>query len=303
MSTRWTRLATALAAAGLLLSSPGPAWAVLRVVATLPDFAALARELGGERVHADALVQGTEDPHFVDAKPSHVVRMHRADLLVCIGLGLEAGWLPVLLTQSRNGAIQPGRPGYLDASQFITPKQVPVTLDRAMGDVHGGGNPHYYNSPTEMLAVARALHERLLQLDPDGRAVYVARWKTFDARYRQKLAQWSATMAPHRGTRVVEYHKSWIYLIDWLGFTSVGALEPVPGVPPSPGHVSRMLQQVRGGQVRFLFQEIYHQDSLSRVFANKSGARQMILPSMVGATPEIRTVIDKFDAIVRMIAG
>lgn len=303
MINRWTPMATALAAAGLLLGFSAPASAVLRVVGTLPDFAALASELGGERVEAESLIQGTEDPHFVDAKPSHVVRMHRADLLVCIGLGLESGWLPVLLTQSRNGAIQPGGPGYLDASQFVTPKEVAVTLTRAMGDVHGGGNPHYYNSPVEMFAVARALHDRLVQLDPAGRAVYEARWQAFEARYRQKLTEWSARLAPLKGTRVVEYHKSWIYLIDWLGFTSVGALEPVPGVPPSPGHVASLLQQVQGEHVRFLFQEIYHQDSLSQVFARKSGARQLILPSMVGAAPEIHTVLDKFDAIVRMIAG
>jgi zinc/manganese transport system substrate-binding protein len=269
----------------------------------LTDFAALAAELGGPRVEAEALAAGTEDPHFVDAKPSHIVRMHRADLLICVGLGLESGWLPVLLTQSRNAAIQPGAAGYLDASQFIRPKDVPVKADRAMGDVHGGGNPHYYTSPAELFAVARAVHERLVQLDPAGRAEYLARWQSFEGRYRAKSAEWQAKLAPLKGTRIVEYHKSWLYLTDWMGFVAVGALEPVPGVPPSPGHVARLLQQVQGSGVKFLFQEVYHQDNLSRVFAQKSGAKQLILPGMVGATPEIKTVFDKFDAIVRLVAG
>ncbi len=302
MSSRWN-LALGAASAALILALPMPAAAVLRVVGTLPDFASLAAELGGDRVETEALIQGTEDPHFVDAKPSHVVRMHRADLLVCVGMGLESGWLPVLLTQSRNGAIQPGGPGYLDASQFITPRDVPVELSRAMGDVHGGGNPHYYNGPVEMLAVARAIHERIVQLDPAGKATYEALWQAFHARYQQKMTEWRGRLAPLQGAKVVEYHKSWAYLIDWLGFVSVGALEPVPGVPPSPGHVARLLQQVQGEKVQFLFQEVYHQDNLSKVFAKKSGARQMILPSMVGASPEIRTEIEKFDAIVRALAG
>jgi len=289
---------------GLSLAGvPAGVQATLRVVGTLPDFASLARELGGERVEAEALIQGTEDPHFVDAKPSHVVRLHRADLLVCIGLGREAGWLPVLLTQSRNPRIQPGAAGYLDASSLVTPLEVPVKPDRAMGDVHGGGNPHYYTSPVELLAVARGISSRLAELDPAGRDHYARRWRDFEARYRAQLDLWAQQLLPLRGTKIVEYHKSWVYLVQWLGFVSVGALEPVPGVPPSPGHVARLLQQVQGQGIRFLFQEIYHQDNLSRVFASKSGARQLVLPSMVGAAPGTDTVLEKFGRIVQLIQG
>ncbi len=281
----------------------GPAQAKLRVVGTLPDFAAIARELGGDRVEAEALVQGTEDPHFVDAKPSHVLRVNRADLLICIGLGLESGWLPVLLTQARNGNVQVGAVGYLDASQYVQTKEVPVKADRAMGDVHGGGNPHYYVSPAEMLRVSEAIYKKLVELDPEGRADYERRWQAYAKKFRDKMASWKAALSALKGSNVVEYHKSWIYLLDWLGFNSVGALEPKPGIPPSASHVTSLLNQVKDRQVRFVFREIYHSDSLSEVFARKTGAKLLDLPTMVGATSDIKTIWDKWDRMVQMLTA
>jgi zinc/manganese transport system substrate-binding protein len=279
------------------------AQAKLRVVGTLPDFAAIATELGGDRVEAESLIQGTEDPHFVDAKPSHILRVNRADLLICIGLGLESGWLPVLLTQSRNGAVQVGAKGYLDASQVIQAKEVSIKADRAMGDVHGGGNPHYYVSPAEMFTVSQAIYRKLVELDPEGRAAYDRRWQTFSNKIQEKMIAWKAALAPLAGSTVVEYHRSWIYLLDWMGFVSVGALEPKPGIPPSPSHVSQLLTQVKESGVRFVFREIYHADSLSQVFATKAGAKLLDLPTMVGAEPGIKTIYDKWDRVVEMITG
>ena len=294
-------LTAALGLVGFAIASG--AQAKLRVVGTLPDFAAIASELGGDRVEADSLIQGTEDPHFVDAKPSHVLRVNKADLLICIGLGLESGWLPVLLTQARNGNVQVGARGYLDASQFVQAKDVPAKADRAMGDVHGGGNPHYYTSPPEMLRVSEAIYRKLVELDPAGRAEYDARWQAFSKKYKEKMAAWKAALTPFAGTKVVEYHKSWVYLLDWMGFTSVGALEPKPGIPPSPGHVTELLGQVRNQNVRFVFREIYHADSLSQVFASKAGARLLDLPTMVGAEPGIKTIWDKWDRVVAMLTA
>ena len=166
-------------ALGGLLSQP--AAAKVNVVTTLPDFAAIAAELGGDRVEAESLIRGTQDPHYVDAKPSFVLKASRADLLVVIGLGLEDGWLPVLLTQARNGDIQPGGRGYLDASQVVRVKEVPINPDRSMGDVHGGGNPHYYTSPQELLRIARAIHAKLVELDPEGKPAFDERWQAFQA--------------------------------------------------------------------------------------------------------------------------
>jgi zinc/manganese transport system substrate-binding protein len=283
-----------------------PAQAKLRVVTTLPDFASIASELGGDRVETHALLKGTQDPHYADAKPSMILKVNRAHLLIVIGLGLEVGWLPVLMTQARNSAIQVGAPGYLDGSQHISPKEIPARVDRAMGDVHSGGNPHYYTSPEELFRVARAIHHKLIELDPDGKKTYDSRWEAFSKRYQTRSAQWHRRISPLKGTRVVVYHRSWVYLIDWLGFKRVGALEPKPGLSPSLAHVRRLLG--RGGSgpgkkdgVELVFQEVYHPTHLSRLFAQKAGARLVIVPSMVGAEPSIATIWDKFDRIVQLL--
>jgi zinc/manganese transport system substrate-binding protein len=290
-----------LSAVVLATLLPSPAVAKLNVVTTLPDFAALATELGGDRVEAHALLKGTQDPHFADAKPSMILEVNRAELLVIIGLDLEAGWLPVLMTQARNDAIQIGAPGYLDASQFIVAKEVPTKLDRAMGDVHAGGNPHYYTSPDQLFLVAQAIHKKLLELDAEGRATYDERWAAFEKQYRAKTAVWQKRLAPYRGTQVVVYHQSWIYLLDWMDFVRAGALEPKPGISPSPSHVSQLLARVKAHDVQLVFQEIYHPTNLSRLFAQKAGAKLLILPSMVGAQPGIETIWQKFDRIVDLV--
>ncbi|NMB73788.1 MAG: zinc ABC transporter solute-binding protein [Myxococcales bacterium] len=297
------RLPLLLSLFGLIHVMPAPVAAKVRVVGTLPDFAAIATEIGGERVEASSLIQGTEDPHFVDPKPSHVLRLNTADLLICIGMGLEVGWLPALLAQSRNAAIQPGGAGYLDASMFIQPEDVPTVADRALGDVHAAGNPHYYTSPAAMRAVAEGIYKKLLELDPEGRAEIERRWMEFATRYERKLAEWKAAFAAQGGTRVVEYHRSWVYLLGWAGWESAGALEPKPGIPPSPAHVGKLLQTVRDRNVRFVIQEVYFPDRLSRLFADKAGARLVKLPSMVGAAPDVRTVEDKFERIVKLLTA
>lgn len=284
-----------------ILLAPSLTTAKLRIVGTLPDFAAIATEIGGDRVHAESLIKGTQDPHYVDARPSMILRVNRADLLVCIGMGLEDGWLPVLLTQARNADIQIGQSGYLDASSVIRPLDVPVNPDRAMGDVHGAGNPHYFTSPLEMLQVARAIYGRLVQLDPEGRDHYTAGWKAFEKKYQAKMAAWKSRLAPIKGSRVIVYHESWIYLLEWAGLKKMGALEPLPGIPPNPSHVTRVLNRVREMDVGFVMQEVYHPTSLSKIFARKARSRLVILPSMVGAQPGIETLEDKFDRIVDLL--
>lgn len=286
-----------------LALSGGDAMAKLRVVTTLPDFAAIAAELGGDRVEARALLKGTQDPHFADARPSMILEVNKADLLILIGMSLEVGWLPVLMTQARNPNIQIGARGYLDASAFINPKEVPVRADRAMGDVHSAGNPHFYTAPEELFRVAQAISTRLVELDPDGQKEYAARWQAFAARYLAKNAEWKARLAPYAGTRVVEYHESWLYLLDWMGFVKVGALEPKPGVPPSPSHVTKLLGQVKAQGVKLVLQEVYYPTSLSRTFADKAGARLLVLPSMVGGAAGIDTIWDKFDRIVAEVTA
>jgi len=282
----------------ILLAALTTLQAKVYVAATIPDFAALAAELGGDRVEAVSLIKGAQDPHFADALPSHVVRLNRADLLVYTGCGLESGWLPPLMMQSRNAKIQPGSPGHLDASTVVTLKEVPTTIDKTQGDVHPGGNPHFYTGPAELYAVAAAIYDRLKKIDPEGAAYYDGRWKDFRTTYERKTAEWKQKLAPLKGTAVVEYHKSWLYFLDWAGLTSVGALEPKPGIPPSVRHVTDLIALVQGKGVRFVIQEIYHPQKVSKVFAEKSGAKLLVLPSMTGAMPGTDTVWEKFDRIV-----
>jgi len=285
---------------GIMLIS-GQALAKLNVVTTLPDFAQMVEELGGERVETQALILGTEDAHFVDPKPSHLVRLNQADLFVVIGLELEIGWVPTLLRQCRNSDLQPGSLGYFDASTAIEPKEVPLIIDRSMGDLHPGGNPHYYTSPVEMMQVAEALSTRLMKLDPEGQAVYESRLNDFREKHARKMKEWGEATAHLKGKNVVQYHKSWAYLLDWLGMKAVGDLEPKPGIPPSAGHVTKLLKLVKSQNVEFVLQTVYESKRLSKVFASKAGARLLVMPSMVGSYPEVKTIWDKWDLMIAML--
>lgn len=273
----------------------------IRVVGTIPDYASLAKEIGGNRVKSEALIKGTQDPHFADALPSHIIRLNRADILISTGLGLEGGWLPALLRNARNRKIQTGGRGFLDASQYVELKDIPASIDKSMGDVHPGGNPHFYTAPDQLFLIARAIKNRLQLIDPEGKNYYEKQWISFQRKYAQKTSEWKKKIDPIKGTKVVVYHESWVYLLDWLGFRKAGSLEPKPGIPPSVGHISTVLKRIKGEKVKFLFQEVYHPTSLSKVFAKKGGLKLLILPSMTGAEKGIDTIWDKFDRIINKI--
>ena len=260
----------------------GTAQARLNVVATIPDFGAIAQEVGGPHVRVVALVKPTQDPHFVDARPSLMVDLNRADLLLITGMELESGWLPPLMTGSRNPEIQRGADGYLDCSTLIKPMQVRAP-DRAKGDIHPGGNPHYWTDPRNGLAIARGIARRLIQLDASHAEDIRQRLQSFVEKLRARMASWGKRLAPHRGTRVVVYHESWIYFLDWAGFVRAGALEPKPGIPPKPSHVATLIKRVKGQGIKYVIQESFYPTNLSRIFARKSGARLKVLPTMVGA--------------------
>lgn len=261
------------------------ALAKLKIVATLPDLACVAREVGGSDVEVTALAYPSQDPHFVDARPHLVLAMNRADFLLLTGLELETGWLPTLITGSRNPRIQPGGPGgmtgWLDASTVVPLKQVPQQrIDRSMGDIHPGGNPHYMVDPRNGALVAAAVAERLAALDPDRRAAYRERARLLQAQLR-RLAEsepkrFARLPAAHR--RVVVYHQSLIYLLEWLGLEQVNTLEPKPGIPPSPGHVATVLGQMRSLGVKGILQEEYWPTAVGQLLASKVGARQVLLP-------------------------
>lgn len=249
------------------------------VVATVPDLAAIAREVGGAHVNVKALARSTQDPHFVDPRPDLIVSLSKADLLVLNGMELEAGWLPALLTASRNPGVQPGQRGYLDASTLVEPKEVPrEKLDRSMGDIHTGGNPHYTKDPRNAVKVARGLAERLSAVDPENAKAYAANADRFAGELGAKTAEWEKALAPFKGTDVVAYHKSWIYFTEWAGLDEVAFVEPKPGLPPSAGHVAKVLGIMRQRKVPLILQEDWYPAGNSEQLARLSGAALVRVP-------------------------
>jgi zinc/manganese transport system substrate-binding protein len=263
---------------GLLWGSQ--AQAQLKVVATLPDLAAIAREVGGERVEVEALARPTEDPHYVDARPSLVVTLHRADLLISNGMELEVGWLPPLQVQARNPKIQPGAAGFLDASTAIVAMEVPVAVDRSQGDIHAQGNPHYTFDARAGLKVGEAISARLMQLDPAGAEVYKARLAKFkeelSAFAREEAARFGALPAERR--RVVTFHRSLVYLLDWLQLRRDVNVQPKPGIQPTPSHTAQVLQTMRATGVRAIVQEEFYPRKTSQTLAELGKAKLVVIP-------------------------
>jgi zinc/manganese transport system substrate-binding protein len=300
-----TRLLGLLAVAFVALL-PARAQAKLKVATTIETLADLTRQVGGDRVEVTALSRGYMDPHFVQAKPSLVLLLSRVDAVVHVGLELEVGWLPPLVQQSRNGRIQQGQPGNIDASTAIDVQDVPrMPADqmRAMGDIHPLGNPHYWIPPKNARAVARLLAKRLAALDPAGGQAYQAGLAAFERQLDAKEKQWSATAAPLRGLKIVTHHKSWTYVSAWLGMTEIGYIEPRPGTPPSADHTSRLISAMRAQGVRLVIHEDFYPSSLAQFVADKGGARVASCPSDVGATPAIKTYFDLVDAVIRSLVG
>lgn len=219
--------------ATMLMTFSAIASAEVRVVATIPDFGAIAKEVGGSHVSVQALVRPTQDPHYVDAKPSLMLDLNKADMLLVAGMDLEAGWLPPLMTGARNGKIQRGAIGYVDCSTLIPPMQVRAP-DRSQGDIHPGGNPHYWTDPRNGVRMARGIGKQLAKIDPDNADAYKAGVDAFVQRMNARMADWRKRLKPFQGTKVVVYHESWVYFLDFAGFVQAGELEPKPGIHPNP---------------------------------------------------------------------
>jgi len=280
---------------GLLLCAP-PARAALNVVTTTEDLATLVREVGGDQVKVTALAKGYQDPHHAEAKPSFILKLYRADLLVLVGRGLEIGWLPPLLQQSRNARIQPGRDGYLDASLGVRILELPVgQVSRAMGDVHPQGNPHYWLDPANGRRMAKSIEQRLTRLSPGQAKHFAARYADFDRRLAAAEARWDAAMAPYRGTRVVTYHRSWPNFCERFGLDVVGFVEPRPGIPPSPRHTLTLIQEIKRQQIPLILVEPYFDLKTPKAVARETGAKVLVMPPSVGGEKEIKTYIQLFD--------
>jgi zinc/manganese transport system substrate-binding protein len=299
-------LKTVVVAAAAVAGLGGRAEAKLRVVASIETLADLARQVGGDRVDVTSLSRGYQDPHFVEAKPSLVLALNRADALVYVGLDLEAGWLPPLVQQARNGRIQRGQPGHIDASSAIRPEDVPAIPSdqlRKMGDIHPLGNPHYWIPPQNARAVARLLSARLAALDASGADTYKAELAKFEARLAAKEKEWGAAAAPLRGTRIVTFHKSWSYVSRWLGFEEVGYVEPKPGIPPTASHTAQLVELMKKSNVRLVVVESFYPSTMARFVADNGRARLVSAPANVGATPAIKTYFDLVDAVIAALRG
>jgi zinc/manganese transport system substrate-binding protein len=295
------RIRSVLLLAGLA-TFPRPASAVPNVVATTEDLAALVREIGGDKVKVEAIARGYQDPHFVEAKPSFILKLHAADLLVVVGRELEIGWLPPLINQSRNAKIQPGAEGYLDASLSARILEIPTgPVSRAMGDVHPLGNPHYWLDPDNGRKIGKAIQEKLTGLSPGDAAVFAARYTDFDGRLREAEKRWDADLAPFKGTKVVTYHRSWPNFCDRFNLDVIGYVEPRPGIPPSPSHTLELIAQMKRDKVRVLFVEPYFDLKTPESIGRETGAKVLVLPPSVGGEKEITTYIGLFDYVVKRI--
>lgn len=274
----------------------------LKVVTTIETFADLARRVGGEKVSVESLSHGYQDPHFVDARPNLMVVLNRADLLVRVGLDLEIGWLPLLTQGARNEKIQVGQPGDLDISTLVEVLDVPqVRLSRAMGDIHPGGNPHFWIPPVNAVRIARGIAERLKQLRPGDAAYFDAQFAKFLSEVKARAPVWEALAKPLAGKKVVTYHRSWVYVSRWLKLDEVGYVENKPGVAPSPDHLAELIVLMKSQGVKTILVEDFFNRSVAETVADKANAKVLSMPSDVGARPEVKSYFDLVDAVLAQL--
>jgi zinc/manganese transport system substrate-binding protein len=281
-----------------------PACADLRILATTADWGALARELGGEHVDVYVATSPRQDVHRVEAKPSLIARARRAGLLVANGAELEAGWLPVLVQESGNARIQPGAPGYFEATAHVQLLEVPTRLDRALGDIHPQGNPHIQLDPRNVALVAKALAARLAALDGVNAAYYAQRAADFDSRWRAAMARWVEKAAPLDGVPVVVIHRDQAYLTHWLSLKELAAIEPKPGVPPSAGYLGQLVAKLSASPPKMILRNAYNDAKAVNWLSRRIGAPVVLLPYSVGGTPEAKDLFGLFDdTLDRLLAA
>lgn len=294
MKFRWAALTVVL----LIIQCLCPlAWAKkLNVITSTTDLAALAQEVGGDKISVESIAKGYQDPHFVEAKPSFLLKLRNADLLISVGLQLEIGWLPPLITQSGNPRVQVGASGYLDASQFAEILEIPTgQVTRAMGDVHPLGNPHYWLNPDNGRRVARGIANKLAELDPGDRTYFDQRFQDFDKRLTAAEKTWDAEMQPYRGRKVVTYHRSWPNFAKHFGLDVVGYVEPRPGIPPTPAHTLELIQMMKRENIKVMLIEPYFDLKTPNSIGRETGAQVLVLLPSVGGEKQVTDYFKLFD--------
>ena len=284
-----------------LLVAAAPARAGLNAFACEPEWAALLKELGGEQVDVVAATTALQDPHRIEARPSLIAKMRRADLVVCTGAELEAGWLPLLLRSSGNSKVQVGRPGYVEAAMLVERLEVPQSVDRSLGDIHSAGNPHVHLDPRRLAQIAEQLSVKLAELDGANATYYQQRGAGFLQRWREKIAQWQERGAALRGVRVVAHHKDWVYLFDWLGMEEVATLETKPGVPPAPGHLAQLKNSLADTPAAMVVRAAYQNASASQWLEKNAAITAVELPYTVGGSDEARDLSSLMDVTLNRL--
>ena len=287
----------------LLLAAPVAASAQLRVFACEPEWAALAEEIGGSLVEAHSATTALQDPHYIQARPSLIAKVRRADLVICSGAQLEIGWLPALLQKANNPQVLPGSTGYMEASSFVLRIGAQDYVDRARGDIHPAGNPHIQTDPHNIASVARALAARLGSIDAENSDSYENNLKLFQEKWAPAVAGWEERAAPLRGKRVITHHKSWAYLERWLGLEEVANLEAVPGLPPTAAHLSRLTKEFADGGADVIIRSPYQDERPAEWLAERIGVESVVLPLTVGGTAGATDLFALFDDILDRLLG
>ncbi len=278
-----------------------PSESAVRVFACEPEWGALTRELGAERVDVYTATTALQDPHLIQARPSLIARVRRADLIVCTGAELEMAWLPVLLRRGNNPKVLPGAPGFFEAYAYVEMLEIPLQVDRAEGDVHALGNPHIQTDPHNLLKVAESLSERLIALDPENARHFAEHLEAFTTRWTESIRRWERRTVALRGIKVVSDHKAWPYLYRWLGLVEAAALEPKPGIPPSAAHLSRVLSTVEATNPRMIIRAAYQDPRPAEWLASKSGLPIVELPFTVGGVPGTDDLFSLFEVTVERL--
>lgn len=293
------RIVVALISIGIAL----PAVAALNVFVCEPEWGALVQELAADKASIYSATTALQDPHRIEARPSLIARVRSANLVICSGAGLEAGWLPLLLTQAGNSRIQPGSAGFIEASQFVVRLEIPQTMDRSSGDIHPGGNPHIHLDPRNIAKVAEVITERLVQIDPANAEAYKTRADSFRERWKAAVSRWEQQGASLRGVPVVVYHKNLSYFIQWLGMREAGSLEPKPGIPPTPSHLAELVDLMKRDPAKAVVYTAYNDPRAAEFLSQRANIPLVMVPFTIGGSDRAKDLFGLFDDTIARLRG
>jgi zinc/manganese transport system substrate-binding protein len=275
--------------------------AALNVFACEPEWASLAQELGGDKLSVTSATTAMQDPHRIEARPSLIARIRSADLVICSGSELEVGWLPLLFTQSGNNRVQPGSPGFIEASQLVARLEVPKVVDRSLGDIHPAGNPHVHLDPRNIARIAGTVTERLSEIDRANAAYYKGRADDFGKRWQDAMQRWQQQASRLKGVPLVVYHRDLSYFIHWAGMREVGSLEPKPGIPPTPSHLAELVEGMKRDPAKVIVYSSYNSPKAAEFLSARSGIPNVMLPFTVGGTAAAKDLFGLFDDTIERL--